>query len=44
MPESADYLLSGGTVITVDEERRIIRDGAVAIRETGSPPSERRRN
>ena len=32
MPQKADYLLSGGTVITVDEERRIIRDGAVAIR------------
>jgi 5-methylthioadenosine/S-adenosylhomocysteine deaminase len=27
-----DYLLSGGTVITVDKERRIIRDGAVAFR------------
>ena len=32
MPQEADYLICGGTVITVDEERRIIRDGAVAIR------------
>jgi 5-methylthioadenosine/S-adenosylhomocysteine deaminase len=30
----ADLMLSGGTVITVDAERRIIRDGAVVI--TGS--------
>jgi len=30
----ADYLLSGGTVITVDPQRRIIRDGAVALRGT----------
>jgi 5-methylthioadenosine/S-adenosylhomocysteine deaminase len=29
-----DVLLSGGTVLTVDEQRRIIRDGAVAIRGT----------
>jgi cytosine/adenosine deaminase-related metal-dependent hydrolase len=28
----ADYLLAGGTVITVDPERRILRDGAVAFR------------
>lgn len=28
---SADYLLSGGTVVTVDPKRRVIRDGAVAI-------------
>jgi 5-methylthioadenosine/S-adenosylhomocysteine deaminase len=28
----ADYLLAGGTVITVDPERRIFRDGAVAFR------------
>jgi 5-methylthioadenosine/S-adenosylhomocysteine deaminase len=27
----ADVLLSGGTVMTVDEQRRIIRDGAVAL-------------
>ena len=32
MAEKVDYLLAGGTVITVDPERRIIRDGAVAIR------------
>ena len=30
MPQ-ADYLIKNGTVITVDKERRIIRDGAVAI-------------
>lgn len=30
----ADYMLSGGTVITVDPQRRIIRDGAVAFRGT----------
>src|SRR5262245_39029466 len=28
----ADHLLAGGTVITVDPERRIFRDGAVAFR------------
>ena len=32
MAERADILLSGGTVITVDDARRVIRDGAVAIR------------
>ena len=31
MAERADILLSGGTVITVDDTRRVIRDGAVAI-------------
>ena len=30
--EKIDVLLSGGTVITVDTERRIYRDGAVALR------------
>ncbi len=30
--EKVDVLLSGGTVITVDAERRIYRDGAVALR------------
>ena len=34
MAIKADLMLSGGTVITVDAERRIIRDGAVVI--TGS--------
>lgn len=34
MSTKADYLLSGGTVITVDPERRIIRDGAVALNGT----------
>lgn len=28
MPQEADYLIYGGTVITVDEDRRIIREGA----------------
>jgi cytosine/adenosine deaminase-related metal-dependent hydrolase len=32
MATKVDVLLSGGTVLTVDEQRRIIRDGAVAIR------------
>jgi 5-methylthioadenosine/S-adenosylhomocysteine deaminase len=32
MKERVDVLLSGGTVITVDTERRIYRDGAVAMR------------
>lgn len=32
MKEKADVLLSGGTVITVDVQRRIYRDGAVALR------------
>lgn len=32
MATKVDTLLSGGTVITVDEKRRIIRDGAVAMR------------
>jgi cytosine/adenosine deaminase-related metal-dependent hydrolase len=32
MTEKVDVLLSGGTVITVDPERRIYRDGAVAMR------------
>jgi 5-methylthioadenosine/S-adenosylhomocysteine deaminase len=31
MPEKIDVILSGGTVLTVDERRRVIRDGAVAI-------------
>jgi 5-methylthioadenosine/S-adenosylhomocysteine deaminase len=30
--EAVDTLLSGGTVITVDGQRRIYRDGAVALR------------
>jgi len=34
MAEKVDVLLSGGTVITVDPERRIFRDGAVAMRGT----------
>jgi 5-methylthioadenosine/S-adenosylhomocysteine deaminase len=34
MATKVDLLLSGGTVLTVDEQRRIIRDGAVAIRGT----------
>jgi 5-methylthioadenosine/S-adenosylhomocysteine deaminase len=32
MALQADYMLSGGTVITVDGERRIFRDGGVAFR------------
>ena len=34
MTIKADYMLSGGTVMTVDPQRRIIRDGAVAFRGT----------
>jgi 5-methylthioadenosine/S-adenosylhomocysteine deaminase len=34
MTTKVDVLLRGGTVLTVDEQRRIIRDGAVAIRGT----------
>jgi 5-methylthioadenosine/S-adenosylhomocysteine deaminase len=34
MATKVDLLLSGGTVLTMDEQRRIIRDGAVAIRGT----------
>jgi 5-methylthioadenosine/S-adenosylhomocysteine deaminase len=30
-PESADILIAGGTVITMDPARRVIEDGAVAI-------------
>jgi 5-methylthioadenosine/S-adenosylhomocysteine deaminase len=26
-----DLLLTGGTVVTIDQDRRVIRDGAVAI-------------
>jgi 5-methylthioadenosine/S-adenosylhomocysteine deaminase len=32
MTEKVDTLLAGGTVITVDRQRRIYRDGAVAMR------------
>jgi cytosine/adenosine deaminase-related metal-dependent hydrolase len=32
MTEKVDVMLAGGTVLTVDETRRIIRDGAIAIR------------
>ena len=32
MTTKCDYLLAGGTVITVDGDRRIFRDGAVAFR------------
>jgi 5-methylthioadenosine/S-adenosylhomocysteine deaminase len=32
MKEKVDILLAGGTVITVDRQRRIYRDGAVALR------------
>jgi cytosine/adenosine deaminase-related metal-dependent hydrolase len=32
MKEKIDTLLAGGTVITVDDKRRIYRDGAVALR------------
>ncbi len=31
MPEPCDLLLRGGTVVTVDEQRRILVDGALAI-------------
>ncbi len=31
-PESVDLLVTGGTVITMDAARRVIEDGAVAIR------------
>ena len=31
-PEQVDVLLAGGTVITMDARRNLIRDGAVAIR------------
>ncbi len=31
--ETADLLLFGGTVVTMDAERRVIRNGAVAVRE-----------
>lgn len=34
MKENVDVLLAGGTVITVDTQRRIYRDGAVALRGT----------
>jgi 5-methylthioadenosine/S-adenosylhomocysteine deaminase len=34
MKKKVDVLLSGGTVMTIDAERRIIRDGAVAMRGT----------
>src|SRR6478736_249948 len=30
-PRSIDLLIAGGTVITVDSQRRVIDDGAVAI-------------
>ena len=30
--EKVDVLVSGGTVVTMDAERRIIGDGAVAVR------------
>jgi len=30
--EKADVLVAGGTVVTMDEERRIIEDGAVAVK------------
>src|SRR5215212_5477491 len=29
---SAELLVSGGTIVTLDEQRRIVRDGAVAVR------------
>ena len=32
MTDKVDVLLAGGTVITVDTQRRIYRDGAVALR------------
>ena len=31
MPENVDTLISGSVIVTMDEERRIIRDGAIAI-------------
>jgi 5-methylthioadenosine/S-adenosylhomocysteine deaminase len=34
MKDTVDTLLAGGTVITVDPQRRIYRDGAVALRGT----------
>ena len=32
MPENVDTLITGSVIVTMDEERRIIRDGALAIR------------
>ena len=32
VPESVDILIRNGTILTVDGERRIVTDGAVAIR------------
>ena len=35
----ADILVTGATIITMDPSRRVIEDGAVAIKETASPQS-----
>lgn len=32
MPERVDTLITGGVVVTMDAERRVLRDGAVAVR------------
>lgn len=31
-PESVDYLIVGGTVVTMDSARRVIADGAIAVK------------
>ena len=31
-PEAVDILIRNGTILTVDGERRIVTDGAVAVR------------
>ena len=32
VPESVDILITNGTILTVDGDRRIVTDGAVAVR------------
>ena len=34
MPERVDTLIEGALVVTMDAERRVVTDGAVAIRST----------
>ena len=33
MKQQCDILLSGGVVVTMDDERRVIQDGTVAVQE-----------
>ncbi|MCV4677512.1 hypothetical protein OFC08_32015, partial [Escherichia coli] len=33
LPKAVDYLILGGTIVTMDDARTIIRDGGIAVKD-----------